>query len=68
MVKTGEKTGSVETMLNHVAAAYDAEVERKIGAMVSLIEPAMIVVMGGIVVVVVIAMMVPMLGLMSQVR
>jgi len=68
MVKTGEKTGSVETMLNHVAIAYDAEVERKIGAMVSLIEPAMIVVMGGIVVVVVIAMMVPMLGLMSQVR
>jgi general secretion pathway protein F len=68
MVKTGEKTGSVETMLNHVAIAYDAEVERKIGSMVSLIEPAMIVVMGGIVVVVVIAMMVPMLGLMSQVR
>jgi len=68
MIKTGERTGGVESMLNHVAVAYDAEVERKIGSMISLIEPAMIVIMGGIVVVVVVAMMVPMLGLMSQVR
>jgi general secretion pathway protein F len=68
MIKTGEKTGDLEGMLGHVATAYDAEVERKIAAMIALIEPAMIIVMGGIVVVVVMAMMVPMLSVMSQVR
>lgn len=68
MIKTGEKTGELEVMLEHVAKAYDAEVERKIASMLSLIEPAMIIVMGGVVVVVVVAMLVPMLGIMSQVR
>lgn len=68
MIKTGEKTGEMETMLSHVADAYDVEVERKIAAMISLIEPAMILVMGGVVVVVVLAMLVPMLGVMSQMR
>ena len=68
MIKTGEKTGELETMLEHVAKAYDAEVERKIASMISLIEPAMIIIMGGVVVVVVVAMLVPMLGIMGQVR
>lgn len=68
MIKTGERTGELEEMLGHVATAYDAEVERKIAAMISLIEPAMIILMGGIVVIVVMAMMVPMLTVMSQVR
>ncbi|MCY4443931.1 MAG: type II secretion system F family protein [Proteobacteria bacterium] len=68
MIKTGEKTGELETMLSHVAKAYDVEVERKIAGMLTLIEPAMIILMGGVVVVVVIAMLVPMLGVMSQVR
>ena len=68
MIKTGEKTGELEQMLKHVAEAYDAEVERKIDSMISLIEPMMIIVMGGVVVLVVIAMLVPMLSVMSQIR
>lgn len=68
MIRTGEKTGELEQMLKHVAAAYDAEVERKIDSMISLIEPLMIMVLGGIVIVIVIAMLVPMLSVMSQMR
>ena len=68
MIKTGEKTGELEKMLQHVADAYDAEVERKIDAMISLIEPLMIIVMGGIVVVVVAALLVPMMSIMSNMR
>jgi general secretion pathway protein F len=68
MIKTGEKTGELEKMLVHLADAYDQEVERKINTMISLIEPLMIVVLGGIVVVVVAGMMVPMLSVMNQVR
>ena len=68
MIRTGERTGELEQMLRHVSDAYDAEVERKIDSLISLIEPLMILVMGGIVVVVVIALLVPMLSVMNQVR
>lgn len=66
MIRTGEKTGELENMLKHVSVAYDAEVERKIDGMISLIEPLMILFMGGIVVIVVVAMLVPMLSIMNQ--
>ncbi len=68
MIMTGERTGQLEEMLNHVAKAYDSEVERKIETMISLIEPAMIVVMGGIATLVVMALMMPMLSIMNQIR
>lgn len=68
MIRTGEKTGELEQMLQHVSTAYDSEVEQKIGAMISIIEPLMILLMGAIVAVVVVAMMVPMLSVMSQMR
>lgn len=68
MIMTGEKTGQLEEMLEHVSVAYDAEVDRKISAMISLIEPIMIVVMGGITVLVVFSLLMPMLGIMKQLR
>lgn len=68
MIMTGERTGELESMLGHVAIAYDAEVERKIEAMISLIEPAMIIVLGGITVVVVFSLMIPMLSVMNNMR
>lgn len=68
MIRTGEKTGELEQMLKHVSNAYDAEVERKIDSLISMIEPLMIIVMGGVVTVVVIAMLVPMLSIMGKVR
>ena len=68
MIRTGEKTGELEQMLKHVADAYDAEVERKIDSLIAMIEPLMIIFMGGIVAVVVIAMLVPMLSIMSKVH
>jgi general secretion pathway protein F len=68
MIMTGERTGQLEEMLGHVAVAYDAEVERKVGAMISIIEPIMIIVMAGISAVVIIAMLMPMLSVMGQIR
>ena len=68
MIRTGERTGELEQMLTHVADAYDAEVERKIDSLISLIEPLMIIVMGVIVVGVVMALLIPMLSVMNQVR
>jgi general secretion pathway protein F len=68
MIMTGEKTGQLEEMLQHVAVAYEAEVERKVESLIGLIEPAMVILMtcgGGAILA---ALMVPMLSIMNQMR
>ena len=46
MVAVGERTGQLEEMLGNVAKSYDSQVEMRITALTSLLEPVMIVVMG----------------------
>ncbi|UJR83559.1 type II secretion system inner membrane protein GspF [Sandaracinus amylolyticus] len=48
MIAIGERSGQLEEMLENVALAYDNQVETRVQTMTSLLEPAMIVVMGGI--------------------
>ncbi len=47
MIAVGEKSGQLETMLENVAKAYDSQVETRVQAMTSVLEPLIIVVMGG---------------------
>lgn len=47
MIAVGEKSGELEKMLENVAKAYDTQVETRVQALTSLLEPLMIVVMGG---------------------
>ena len=47
MIAVGEKSGELEGMLENVARAYDAQVETRLQAMTSLLEPLIIVFMGG---------------------
>ena len=68
MTRTGEQTGELEAMLGHVADAYEAEVQRKIATFISFLEPLMIIVLGGIVVVIVLALLLPMMSVMNQMR
>lgn len=68
MIQTGERTGQLEEMLGHVAKAYDTEVDRKLQAMISLIEPGMIIMMGGVGALVVFSLIIPMLSVMNQLR
>jgi type IV pilus assembly protein PilC len=65
MVDVGEETGDLDTMLNKIADVYDEEVDVLVEALISLLEPLMIVVLGGIVGTIVIAMFMPMLGLLE---
>ena len=65
MVEVGEETGELDKMLTKVADNYDDEVDRAVEAMVSLIEPIMIVFLGGAVGFIVIAMFVPLIKLMQ---
>src|SRR6187397_974724 len=59
MVAVGEETGQLETMLSKIADFYETEVDAKIKALTSLIEPLMIVFVGGVVGFIVIAMYLP---------
>ena len=68
MIATGERSGQLETMLAHVANAYDAEVERKIAKMIAFIEPMMMIFLALLGGVVVFAVMMPMFDVMKQVR
>jgi type IV pilus assembly protein PilC len=68
MVSVGEESGQLETMLAKVADFYEAEVDAKIKALTSLIEPVMIMVVGGIVGFVVISMYLPIFSLYDKIR
>ena len=63
MISIGEKTGELEPMLLKVSDSYDTEVENTLGALTSLLEPLLILVMGGVVVIVALAVLLPMLNL-----
>jgi general secretion pathway protein F len=65
MIAIGERTGELENMLANVAEAYDRQVSSRIQALTSLLEPLMIVVMGGAVGFIVFAILLPILR-MSQ--
>ena len=59
MVETGEETGELEDMLHKTADYFEDEVNNAVDAMSSLIEPIMIVFLGGIVGTIVVAMYLP---------
>ncbi|HDK44351.1 MAG TPA: type II secretion system protein GspF, partial [Desulfobacteraceae bacterium] len=59
MLAVGEQSGAMEKMLNKVADNYEREVETKIMAMTTMIEPVMILVMGLIVSFIVISILLP---------
>jgi type IV pilus assembly protein PilC len=68
MISVGEETGQLEHMLSKVADFYEAEVDAKVKALTALIEPLMIVFVGGIVGFIVVAMYLPMFELYEKIR
>ncbi|WP_242394500.1 type II secretion system inner membrane protein GspF [Anaeromyxobacter oryzisoli] len=61
MIAVGERSGALEEMLSNVANAYEGQVETTIGALTSLLEPLMIVMMGGVVGFIVFSVLMPIL-------
>jgi general secretion pathway protein F len=59
MIAVGEKTGQLEQMLQNVSRAYEADVETRVTALTSLLEPLIIVVMGGMVAFIAMAIIMP---------
>ncbi len=67
MISVGEETGALDDMLTRIADFYDSEVDTAVDALTSMIEPLMIVFMGGIVGGMVVAMYLPMFKLINVV-
>lgn len=67
MISVGEETGALDDMLTRIADFYDSEVDTAVDSLTSLIEPIMIVFMGGIVGGMVVAMYLPMFKLINVV-
>ena len=67
MIAAGEQSGELDDMLSRVALFQQKEVERVLGAVLKLIEPAMLLIMGGIVLFIVMAVMLPMLSMNQMV-
>ncbi len=68
MVGVGEETGALETMLSKIADFYEDQVAAAVKALTSILEPIMIIVVGGIVGFVVVAMYLPMFKVYDQIK
>ena len=67
MMAVGEETGALDTLLRKVATFYEQEVERTVEALTSLLEPLLIVVLGGAVGGMVISLYLPMFDIIKLV-
>ncbi len=67
MIDVGEETGALDSMLMKVADIYDAEVEAAVDAMLALLEPMIIIVLGGIIGFIVVALYLPIFTLGDQI-
>ena len=67
MIDVGEETGDLDKMLMKVADNYDEEVDVAVGALVSVLEPIMIIVLGGIVLFILMALFMPLVKLIESV-
>jgi general secretion pathway protein F len=68
MISIGERSGQLEDMLVNVASSYEDQVDVRIGALTSLLEPALILCMGGVVAFIVFSILLPILKLNTVVH
>ena len=67
MIEIGEQTGSLDAMLGKIADFYEDEVDNAIKGLMTLIEPILLVLIGGIIAVLVLAMYLPIFGMADAV-
>jgi type IV pilus assembly protein PilC len=68
MVAVGEETGALDSMLSKIADFYEDQVEAAVKSLTSILEPIMLVVVGGIVGFIVISMYLPLFKVYDQIR
>jgi type IV pilus assembly protein PilC len=68
MISAGESTGALDQMLNKIADFYEDEVDTAVAGLTSMLEPIMIVFLGGVVGTIVIAMYLPIFNMANAIR
>ena len=68
MIKVGEASGALEEMLTSVSDFYDEEIDVLLGRVISFVEPAILVIMGGVVMTILLSVYLPIFRLMSQIK
>ena len=68
MIAVGEQTGGLDAMLSKIADFYDQEVDAAVGALISVLEPVMIVVLGVVVGGMIVAMYLPIFDMVNAVQ
>lgn len=66
MLRIGEQSGAMETMLDKVASYYEKEVDNEVKAISTIIEPVMMILMGIMAITIVAAILLPIYGLVNQ--
>ena len=67
MINVGEQTGALDQMLSKIADFYEEEVDTAVSGLMKLIEPLMIVILGGIIGTIVTAMYLPMYSILEKI-
>ena len=68
MIKVGETTGALEEMLTAVSDFYDEEIDVLLARVITLVEPAILVIMGGVIVTILLSVYLPIFKIMSQIK
>jgi len=68
MIDVGEETGDLDAMLMKIADNYDEEVDVAVDSLVSLLEPLMVIVLGGMIGTIVVAMFLPMVKMIESLQ
>jgi type IV pilus assembly protein PilC len=68
MIGVGEETGALDTMLSKIAEFYEDEVSAAVKALTSIMEPAMIILVGSIVGVIVVSMYLPLFNVYNSIK
>ncbi|MBL8602850.1 MAG: type II secretion system F family protein [Myxococcales bacterium] len=68
MISVGEQTGALDTMLNKIADFYEDEVDQAVAALTSLLEPLLMVFIGGSVGTMIIAMYLPIFSMAGNIK
>lgn len=67
MLKIGEQTGSMDTVMHQIAEQYEEEVDRRLSTLISALEPTLVAVLSLIVGMILLSVMLPLMGIMSAI-
>ena len=67
MLKIGQQTGSMDTVMHQIAEQYEEEVDRRLSALISALEPTLVAVLSLIVGMILLSVMLPLMGIMSAI-